>query len=66
MKKGIILAIVGLIGLIGTFVLWGLTPKEEYIWDGGFYVILCIVFPIVALIGLYNVLINFYTKDTTK
>lgn len=63
MKKGIILTIVGLIGLIGTFVLWGLTPKEKYIWGGGFYVILCIVFPIVALIGLYNVLINFYTKD---
>ena len=63
MKKGIILTIVGLIGLIGTFIIWGITPKEEYIWDGGFYVILCIIFPIVSLIGLYNVLINFYSKD---
>lgn len=63
MKKGIMITIVGLIGLIGTFIIWGITPKEEYIWNGGFYVILCIIFPIVSLIGLYNVLINFYSKD---
>ena len=63
MKKGMILSIVGLIGLIGTFILWGLTPKEEYIWDGGFYVILCIVFPIIALFGLTNIITNYYTKE---
>jgi len=63
MKKGILLTAIGLLGLIGTFIVWGLTPKEDYIWDGGFYVILCIIFPIVALVGLTKVLAGFYSKE---
>ena len=63
MKKGIFLSILGIVGLITTFVVWGCTPKEHYIWDGGFYVLLCIIFPIIAINGLVNILTNYYTKD---
>ena len=63
MKKGIILTIVGFLGVIGTFVLWGLTPKDQYIWNGGFYVLLLIGFHLFAIYGLGNILCNYYTKD---
>lgn len=63
MKKGIIIAIIGFIGVVGTFLLWGLTPEDQYILNGGFYVLLLIGFLFLTLYGLGKMLCNYYTKD---
>ena len=63
MKKGIIIAIIGFLGVVGTFLLWGLTPEDQYILNGGFYVLLLIGFLFLTLYGLGKMLCNYYTKD---
>ena len=63
MKKGIIIAIIGFLGVVGTFLLWGLTPEDQYILNGGFYVLLLIGFLFFTLYGLSKMLYNYYTKD---
>lgn len=63
MKKGIILAILGLFGTIGIFVLWGVTPKDQYIWNGGFYVFFIILFLLLTIFGLILILTHYYAKD---
>lgn len=63
MKKGIIIAIIGFLGVVGTFLLWGLTPEDQYILNGGFYVLLLIGFLFLTLYGLSKMLCNYYTKD---
>ena len=63
MKKGIIIAIIGFLGVVGTFLLWGLTPEDQYILNGGFYVLLLIGFLFLTLYGLSKMLYNYYTKD---
>ena len=63
MKKSVIVSILGVGLLVATFIVWGLTEKENYIWNGLFYVLLIIISAIIIVIGLATLLSNYYTKE---